>query len=156
MYNIMHSTACKKKTNNLDDCLQSEFLSFFKSILNEATSASISMQVNLRDGIWPMSLCVCVCLLMCLCAGVCMCVSLICLALILAAIRTMPCIRKHAGVGLESRSGLENNVGTLLRPDFLLSLAMCYSTCPPRPQPGVTHHAYLGTHAWRVLACRFC
>lgn len=99
--------------------------------------------------------CLCVCLLMCLLPR-CVCVSCICLALILAAIRTMPCIRKHAGVGLESRSGLENNVGILLRPDFLLSLAMCCSTCPPRTEPGVTHHAYLGTHAWKVLACLFC
>lgn len=93
-------------------------LSIFK--LFEATySASISkLTFVMVFGPCPP----CVCLFIC----VCVCVSLICLALILAAIRTMPCIRKHAGVGLESRSGLENNVGTLLRPDFLLSLAMCY------------------------------
>lgn len=122
------------------------FLNWF-----EATSVSISMKVNLHDGIWPV--CVCVCVYSCVfCWDVYVCL----VALILAAIRTMPCIRKHAGVGLESRSGLENNVGILLRPDFLLSLAMCCSTCPPRTEPGVTHHAYLGTHAWKVLACRFC
>lgn len=59
--------------------------------------------------------------------------SLPCLAQILAALRTLPCIRKHAGVGLESRSGLENDVATLLRPDFLLSLALCYLS----PEVGV-------------------
>ncbi|CAB1429573.1 unnamed protein product [Pleuronectes platessa] len=47
-----------------------------------------------------------------------------CLAPVLAALRTLPCIRKHAGVGRESRSGLENDVAVLPRPDFLLSLAL--------------------------------
>lgn len=67
----------------------------------------------------------------------CLCVCLICLALILADIRTMPCIQKHAGMGPESRSGLENNVGTLLRPDFLLSLAVR----GPPPEAAATSRA---------------
>lgn len=64
---------------------------------------------------------------MCLLAGVCESqgASLPFLAQILAAGRTLPCIRKHVGLGLESRSGLENDVGTLVGPDFLLSLALC-------------------------------
>lgn len=84
------------------------------------------------------------------------CLPLICLAAVLAAARTTPCIRKHAGVGLESRSelGKKNNVGTLARPDFLLSLATRGGTCPPRLQAGVTHQALLREPRSRSLGIR--
>lgn len=47
------------------------------------------------------------------------------LAQILASGRTLPCIGKRAGLGLKSRSGLENDAARLQRPDVLLSLALC-------------------------------
>lgn len=85
------------------------------------------MHVNLHDGIWPRS--VSVFTHVSVGRGVCVResqgASLPCLAPILAALCILPCIRKHAGVGLESRSGLENDVATLLKPEFLLSLALC-------------------------------
>lgn len=86
---------------------------------------SSPMQVNLHDGTWPTSVCVFTRVSVCCCVCESQGASLPCLAQILAALKTPPCIRKHAGVGLESRSGLENDVATLLRPDFLLSLALC-------------------------------
>lgn len=98
-------------------------------VSNPLYTYDTTYSVNLPDGIWQN-----------VCVLVCVCLSLHCLAHFLAAPRTLPCIRKHAGLGLESRSGLENNVGTLLRPDFLLSLALCCLS-PEAPQPGVPHHA---------------
>lgn len=74
------------------------------------------MHVNLHDGIWPRS--VSVFTHVSVGRGVCVRESQ-------AALCILPCIRKHAGVGLESRSGLENDVATLLKPEFLLSLALC-------------------------------
>lgn len=130
LHSVLHVK--KKNKKNLGDCPQSEsyVLIYFKWF--EVTYwVPISVQVNLRDGIWPTSVCVFTHVSVCL-----VCVSLPCLAPILAALRTLPCIRKHAGVGLESRSGLENNVGTLLRLDFLLSLALCY----PSPKATARSH----------------
>lgn len=82
---------------------------------------SFLTHANLHDGIWL--LCVCVCVFTPVCVSWCVCVnhtgggaSLPCLAPTLAARCSLPCIRKHAGVGLESRSGLENDVETLPRP----------------------------------------
>lgn len=47
-----------------------------------------------------------------------------------------------------------NNVGTLARPDFLLSLATRGGTCPPRLQAGVTHQALLREPRSRSLGIR--
>lgn len=83
---------------------------------------------------------------------VCVCECVICLALVLADIRTMPCMQKHAGMGLESRSGLENSVGRLLRPDFLLSLAVC---CPS-PEATARNHASCHRKAQRSERIGVC
>lgn len=57
------------------------------------------------------------------------------------AMHTKTC---RSGPGIKVRPGKKkNNVGTLARPDFLLSLATRGGTCPPRLQAGVTHQALL-------------
>lgn len=97
----------------------------FYMICNNLFSFPFPCKLTFEMGFGP---CLCVFTHVSVCCCVCESqgASLPCLAQILAALRTLPCIRKHAGVGLESRSGLENDVATLFRPDFLLSLALCY------------------------------
>lgn len=56
------------------------------------------------------------------------------------AMHTKTC---RSGPGIKVRPGKKHNVGTLARPDFLLSLATRGGTCPPRLQAGVTHQALL-------------
>lgn len=100
-----------------------------------------------------------VCVYSCVCWYVCVShrvgggCSLPCLAPTLAARCSLPCIRKHAGVGLESRSGLENDVEALPRPPRLSAeLGTARVPLPPwRLQPGVTHRAHPRKP---VMSCR--
>ena len=95
-------------------------------IPREHVQVPLSVELNLFEGIWPTFYSACGRARVCArhtvhTRGSQGAPSLPRLAQILAALRTLPCIRKHAGVGLESRSGLENK---LLRPEFLLSVGI--------------------------------
>lgn len=50
---------------------------------------------------------------------------------------------RRSGPGIKVRTGKKNNVGTLARPDFVLSLATRGGTCPPRLRAGVTNQVLL-------------
>lgn len=119
---------------------------------NVTYSASVSRHVNLHDGSWPaLPARVCVS-----CAGwvACLCVC-VCLLSVWLQFWQPPVLR-HAYENMQEWAwnqgqnwGKKNNVGTLARPDFLLSLATRGGTRPPRLQAGVTNQALLRKPHWR-------